>query len=145
MPSRRKAREYALQMLFQWDIGKDSPETVMKLFWENRKREPWNPEDEPVRSFASELFRGTVDAAAQLDALIRQHTEHWRLERMPTVDRNILRLGIYELLHRHDTPPVVVINEALEIAHKFSDEEAAAFINGLLDRIRKEAESVHPT
>ena len=144
MASRRRAREYALQMLFQWDIGKDSPETVMELFWGNRERGPERPEDEPLRSFANELFGGTVAVAGEIDALIRQHTEHWRLERMPVVDRNILRLGVYEILYRRETPPAVVINEAMEIARKFSEEESVAFINGLLDSIRKEAESVHP-
>jgi len=142
MASRRRAREYALQMLFQWDIGKDSPESVIELFWGNRQRGPENPEDEPLRSFANELFRETVVVAGEIDVLIRQHAEHWRLERMPVVDRNILRLAIYEILHRRETPPAVVINEALEIARKFSDEESVAFINGLLDSIRKEAESV---
>ena len=131
-------------MLFQWDIGKDSPETVMELFWGNRQRGEESPEDEPLRSFANELFSGTVAAAREIDALIRQHTEHWRLERMPVVDRNILRLGIYEMLYHRETSPAVVINEAMEIARKFSEEESVAFINGLLDSIRKEAESVHP-
>jgi len=131
-------------MLFQWDIGKDSPVTVMELFWGNRQRGEESPEDEPLRSFANELFSGAVAAAGEIDALIRQHTEHWRLERMPVVDQNILRLGIYEMLYHRETSPAVVINEAMEIARKFSEEESVAFINGLLDSVRKEAESVHP-
>ena len=152
MASRRRAREYALQMLFQWDIGKDSPETVIELFWANRGRGPERlplrpetpPEDEPLRAFANELFTGTASIIEEIDRVIRQHAEHWRLERMPVVDRNILRLAIYEIIYRRETPPAVVINEALEIARKFSGEESVAFVNGLLDSIRKEAESVHP-
>lgn len=146
-----------MQMLFQWDIGKDSPERVQELFWGNRKRgaerSPWRlkppqppppePEDESLRSFANELFNGTVAAADEIDSIIRRHAEHWRLERMPAVDRNILRLGIYELTHCRETPPVVVINEAMEIARKFSEEESVAFINGLLDQIRKDVEAAN--
>src|SRR5437868_4357442 len=150
MASRRKARECALQMLFQWDIAKDAPEKVEQLFWggqqtnkEQGHRSPWNlrplseqelaaatTEDPVLRAFADELFRGTVSSVEQIDAAIRKHAEHWRLERMAVVDRNVLRLAVYELTKRQETPPVVVINEALEVARKFSDEESVAFING---------------
>ncbi len=140
MPSRRKARECALQMLFQWDIGRDPPETIQQLFWSNTK---WI-EDETLRSFANQLFAGTVAAIDPIDHSIRQYAEHWRLERMAAVDRNILRLGIYEMEHCPETPSAVIINEALEIARKYSSEESVQFINGLLDRIRKEAASVRP-
>jgi len=140
MPSRRKARECALQMLFQWDLGKDPPELVEELFWSNTRQ----MEDETLRRFATELFRGAAAAIDEIDPLIREHAEHWRLERMAAVDRNILRLGIYELTHCRETPPVVVINEALEIARKFSDEESVHFINGILDAIRKQIETPHP-
>ncbi|MBI2820015.1 MAG: transcription antitermination factor NusB [Acidobacteria bacterium] len=140
MPSRRKARECALQMLFQWDLGKDPPEIVERLFWSNSR---WL-EDDSLRRFANELFRGTVGAAAEIDRLIVTHAENWRMERMAAVDRNILRLGIYEMTHCRGTPPVVVINEALEIARRFSGEESVQFINGVLDSIRKEIETPHP-
>jgi len=140
MPSRRKARECALQMLFQWDLGKDSPENVERLFWSNTR---WI-EDEAMRRFANELFQGAVGAAAEIDHLIVTHAENWRMERMPAVDRNILRMGIYEMLHCKETPPVVVINEALEIARRFSGEDAVQFINGVLDSIRKQIETPHP-
>ncbi len=177
MGSRRKAREFALQMLYQWDLGKDSPETVEQLFWlsagklsekapekspkktarktsskkaskinlkkTQKKASPPN-EDDPQRSFAGQLFTGTVDDVEQIDRLIRDHAEHWRLERMAAVDRNILRLGIYEISHHSETPPVVVINEALELARKFSEEVSVQFINGLLDHIRKEIASGQP-
>ena len=144
MGSRRKARECALQMLYQWDLGKDSPETVQELFWSQAGGPVEQPEEEPFRAFADQLFTGTMDVVEEIDRLIRDHAEHWRLERMATVDRNILRLGIYEICHRRETPPAVVINEALEIARKFSEEGSVQFINGLLDSIRKEVASGRP-
>ena len=127
-------------MLFQWDLGKDLPQAVEELFWSNTR---WL-EDESLRSFANELFRGTVAAVEELDRLIRAHAEHWRLERMAAVDRNILRLGIYELSHCPATPPPAVINEALEIARKFSGEDSVQFVNGVLDSIRKEIAAAQP-
>ena len=127
-------------MLFQWDLGKDAPEIVERLFWSNTR---WI-EDDSLRRFANELFRGTVGAAREIDRLIVRHAENWRMERMPAVDRNILRLGIYEMTHCPGTPPVVVINEALEIARRFSGEESVQFINGVLDSIRKAIETPPP-
>ncbi|MCH7978663.1 MAG: transcription antitermination factor NusB [Acidobacteria bacterium] len=108
-----------------------------------KKASPPN-EDAPHRSFAGQLFAGTVDAVEEIDRLIRRHSEHWRLERMAVVDRNILRLGIYEICHQRETPPVVVINEALELARKYSEEVSVQFINGLLDHIRKEIAGGQP-
>lgn len=136
MASRRKARECALQMLFQWDASKEAPEAVQQLYWSQL---PW-VEEATLRSFANLLFLGTVGAIEPIDKLIRDQAEHWRLERMPAVDRNVLRLGVYELCYHSETPPAVVINEALEIARKFSGEESVQFVNGLLDQIRKKAE-----
>jgi N utilization substance protein B len=164
MASRRKARESALQMLFQWDISKESPEKVEELFWSGQQinkeqghTSPWNrrrlseqemaaatAEDPILRSLAGELFRGTASRVEEIDTVIRRHAEHWRMERMAVVDRNVLRLAVYEFTERRETPPVVVINEALEIARKFSDEESVAFINGLLDTIRKELPTISP-
>jgi len=123
-------------MLFQWDMGQDPPEKVQELFWSNKPPR----QDEPLHDSANDLFKGTVSAVVEIDRRIRSSAEHWRPERMAVVDRNILRLGTYELLYRRETPPPVVINEALEIARKFSGEESVQFINGLLDRIRKEVE-----
>jgi N utilization substance protein B len=140
MSSRRKARECALQMLFQWNVGKDPAETVERLFWSNTRR----TEDEALLAFANELFRGTVAAAEDIDALIVRHVENWRMDRMAAVDRNILRLAIYEMMHHHDTPAAVVINEALEIARRFSSDESVHFINGVLDSVRKTLEAPHP-
>jgi N utilization substance protein B len=126
--------------MFQWDLGKDAPETVERLFWSNTR---WI-EDESIRAFANKLFQSATVRVRELDELIASHAANWRMERMPAVDRNILRLGVYELLHCRETPPAVVINEALEIARRFSGGESVQFINGLLDSIRKEIETPHP-
>jgi N utilization substance protein B len=131
MGSRRKARELALQMLFQWDLGGHSPEHVVSSFLQAQKI------DADVERFARALFEGTVAEVEVLDRRVREHAEHWRLERMAAVDRNLLRLALYELLHCPDTPPAVVINEALEIARRYSGKDSVEFINGVLDAIRK--------
>ncbi len=137
MSSRRKARECALQMLFQWDLGRDAPAMVEELFWTNTLR----TEDVELRSFSSQLYRGTVASVEDLDRLIQVRAENWRLERMSAVDRNILRLGAYELTRTINTPPVVAINEALELARRYSGESSVQFINGILDSIRKGMEA----
>ncbi len=131
MGSRRKGRELALQMLFQWELGRHSPAHVLSTFLRAQKV------DADVEGFARALFEGTVGEIEQLDRLVQEHSEHWRPERMAAVDRNILRVALYELLHFPDTPPAVVIDEALEIARRFSGEDSAAFVNGVLDGIRK--------
>jgi transcription antitermination protein NusB len=131
--TRRKARELCLQMLFQWDMGKQSPEHVRKTFWAER------PEvDEDTRGFAGDLFRIAVERQAEIDELIEKHAPNWRLERMAAVDRNVLRTGVAEFLGYRQTPAPVVINEALEIVRKFSAPESVQFINGVLDSVGKE-------
>lgn len=130
MTLRRKAREYALQMLFQWEVGAHDPARVEASFWKGARAE------KKTRDFANQLFEGTVGAEKELDRLIEKHAENWRLERMAAIDRNILRLGVYEL-RSGDNPAKVVINEALELAKKFSSEDSAPFINGILDAVRK--------
>ena len=135
MGIRRKSRELALQMLFQAEMGKQSPEQVARNFWSNREKA-----DEEARGFAEELFRCAVERMPELDALVQKHAEHWRLERMAAVDRNILRAAVAEFLLNPETPKAVVINEALEIAHKFSAPESVQFINGVLDSVGKELE-----
>lgn len=130
MASRRKARELALQMLFQWEVGKHSPEEVVATF--RRDHDP----GEETSKFALALFQGTVNEIAALDERVRTQSQNWRVERMAVVDRNVLRMAVYELLHL-DTPPAVVINEALEIVRRFSGEEGVEFVNGVLDGIRK--------
>jgi N utilization substance protein B len=132
MGIRRKARELALQMLFQADLGRQGPEQVRKTFWAERSQV-----DEAAHDFAEELFRVATGRAAEIDALIGRHAEHWRMERMAAVDRNILRAGVAEFLAM-ETPKPVVINEALEIARRFSAPESIHFINGVLDSIARE-------
>jgi N utilization substance protein B len=131
--TRRKSRELALQMLFQLDMGKQSPDNVRKTFWSERKEM-----DETVRGFADDLFRVAVERAAAIDEMIEAHTPHWRMERMAAVDRNLLRASVAEFVGFPQTPPPIVINEALEIARKFSSPEAVNFINGVLDSVAKD-------
>ena len=134
MGTRRKARELVLQMLFQGDLGKQGPEHVRKTFWAERSEV-----GEEARAFSEQLFRAATERAAEIDALIERHAEHWRMERMAAVDRNILRTGVAEFLAL-PTPKPVVINEALEIARRFSSPESVHFLNGVLDSIARELE-----
>lgn len=138
MGSRRKARELAMQMLFQWELGGHSPEHVISSFLHAQRIDP------EVEAFARSLFEGTVGEVEALDRRVREQAEHWRLERMAAVDRNLLRVALYELLHCPETPPAVVINEALEIARRFSGKDSVEFINGVLDAIRKTLPASHP-
>jgi N utilization substance protein B len=131
MASRRKARELALQMLFQWEQGKHAPAHVVSTFLSAQNI------DTESEAFALALFEGTIGEVEELDRRIGGQAEHWRLERMAAVDRNLLRLALFELLHYPETPPAVVINEALEIARRFSDKDSVDFVNGVLDAIRK--------
>lgn len=136
---RRKAREYALQMLFQLDFtGRPHDEkNTVDEFWSDKKHE-----QSEVREFAVELVRGTLKHLEAIDAMIERVTENWILKRIAAVDRNILRFAAYEILYRDDIPSAVTINEALEIAKKYSSIEAASFLNGILDRLAREAEKV---
>lgn len=133
MGTRRKSRELALQMLFQSDMGKQAPEEVRRSFWSQRAEV-----EQETRGFADDLFRTATDRGVEIDALIQKHAEHWRLERMAAVDRNILRAAMAELIGFPQTPKPVVINEALEIARKFSSPESVHFINGVLDSAAQE-------
>ena len=131
MASRRKSRELALQMLYQWEVGKHSPADVIATFFAAEKK------GGPAETFARRLFEGTVEDILPIDHLLREHAANWRLERMAAIDRNVLRLALFELRHQSETPAAVVINEALEIARRFSGEGSAAFVNGILDAVRK--------
>lgn len=128
---RRQARELTIQFLYQHELTKEALDESLALFWETQ--EPLGPE---VCAFAEELVRGTVQHLPAIDEKISQYTEHWDLDRIAAVDRNILRLAMYEMLFRDDIPPVVSINEAVDIAKKFSTRESGAFVNGILDRLR---------
>lgn len=136
MGTRRKSREMVLQMLFQAEIGKQTPEEVRRTFWAERK-----DVDDETRSFADDIFRVATEAGradGNIDGLIEKHAANWRLERMAAVDRNLLRAAVAEMLGFPDTPRPVVINEAIEIARKFSSPESVNFINGVLDSIARE-------
>jgi N utilization substance protein B len=144
MASRHESRERALQMLFLWDQSRDTPEQVTARYWGGLWTEEVRPPRGPARDdFANQLLYGAVRRVAESDRLIAAHAEHWRPERMSVVDRNILRLAVYELLEGQ-TPHPVVIDEALEIARRFSGEEAVQFINGVLDAIRKDLAGLKP-
>jgi N utilization substance protein B len=137
MGARRKARECALQMLFQYDIARPEVEELIRTYWEEMSEIPRSD----VSDFAVKLVKGTIENLDQIDERIRKRTEHWRISRMAVVDRNLLRLAVYEFLYEPETPKTVVINEALEIARRFSTYEATQFINGILDGIKRDLES----
>jgi N utilization substance protein B len=119
-----------MQMLFQWDMSRQDPAKLEAKFWRSAKAA------ENTRAFANKLFEGAAKDADELDALIVQHAQNWRLERMAIIDRAVLRLAIYEL-RTAETPPKVVLNEAVDLAKKFSSEDAGAFVNGILDAVNK--------
>lgn len=131
--TRRKSRELAMQMLFQGDLGKQNAEQVEKTFWLAREES-----DMEIRGFAEDLYRVATIRAEEIDALIVSHLVNWRLERMPGVDRNVLRLAAAEMLGFKGTPFPIVINEALEIARRYSAPESVSFLNGVLDAMAKE-------
>ena len=133
MSSRRRSRQRALQILFQWDFRRQPADEAINAYYDTLYSEE-HPERDP---FVAELVRGTVQCAAEVDDRIARHAEHWRMERMPAVDRNILRLAVYEMT-RGGTPAAVAIDEALELARRFSSEESVQFINGVLDAIHRE-------
>jgi transcription antitermination protein NusB len=135
MGTRRKSRELVLQMLFQADMGRQTADEVRRTFWSER-----NSVSSEVRGFAEDLFRVASDRMAEIDQLIERHAEHWRMERMAAVDRNVLRTAVAELLGFPTTPRPVIINEALEIARTFSSPESVQFINGVLDSVSRDLE-----
>jgi N utilization substance protein B len=134
--SRRRAREAALQMLYQCDVGRASAHEAIVTYWPAHDSE--EAVAQPSREFANGLVRGTLGRVDEIDRLLASHARNWRVERMAAIDRLILRLAVYELLSDRDTPARVVINEALELARTFSGDEAVAFVNGVLDAVRKE-------
>ena len=140
MGSRRKARECALQMLFAADVAGAAPEEVVRTYWAQLGEAET---ENAAREFASRLAAGTLAHLDALDERIRSRAEHWRIPRMAIVDRNILRLAVYEFLYE-PTPRTVAINEALEIARRFSTYEATQFINGILDAIKRDLDEQQP-
>ncbi len=135
----RQARQAALQMLYQWEVGRLSIPEVAQTFW--RMGEIEADLSDQARARATTLVAGTIERMAPIDRLLEEVSTNWRLDRMPVVDRLILRLGIYELLYAQDAPAAVVIDEALELARRFSSDDALPFINGVLDTVKRRLES----
>jgi transcription antitermination protein NusB len=157
MGKRREARERAVQFLFQHDMNPpDDLEAALNQFWESQRPAaiagekgsatwgekielpPPSADEAEVRLFADPLIRGALEHRLEADEMIRKHALHWDLHRLAAVDRNVLRLAIFEMLHREDIPPVVSINEAVDIAKKFSTQDSGKFVNGLLDKVKGE-------
>ncbi len=155
MGMRREARERAVQFLFQYDLNKaDNLDEALKQFWDSQRSSvlleekaksrwgetmempPATADEAAMRLFADPLIRGTLEHLTDLDAKITHYTKNWDLNRMAVVDRNILRLAVYEMLYRTDIPPVVSINEAVDIAKRFSTDESGRFVNGILDKVK---------
>ena len=157
MGKRREARERAVQFLFQHDMNPpEDLEAALNHFWDSQRSAaiaeekgmatwgqpialpPPTADEAAVRLFAEPLIRGALDHRDEADALIKKHAQNWDLHRMAAVDRNVLRLAIYEMLYRDDIPPVVSINEAVDIAKKFSTQDSGKFVNGILDKVKSE-------
>lgn len=132
MGTRRKSRELTMQMLFQGDLGKHTPDDVRKLFWTSR-----DDVDAETRGFAEDLYRVATTRQAEVDALIEEHAQNWRIERMPVVDRNLIRTAVAEMLAYPNTPAPIIINEALEIGRRYAAPESIQFLNGVLDAIAR--------
>ena len=133
MGTRRKSRELAMQMLFQGDLGKQTPDEVRKLFWASV-----TDVDDETRGFAEDIYRIATSRSEEIDALIELHSQNWRLERMPVVDRNLLRAAIAEMLGFPKTPAAIVINESLEVARRYAAPESIHFLNGVLDAVARD-------
>jgi len=136
MGTRRKARELALQVLFQVDVGEIILEDAIKNFWKIEKVLP------EIRDFTLRLSRGVMENITQIDEIIKKYTKNWALNRINNIDRNILRIAIYELLYCPDIPYKVSINEAIEIAKKYGTFDSGKFVNGILDRVAKEEQKI---
>ncbi len=130
---RRQAREAALQILYFWEVGRTEPQAAIDAYFAEHQPEA----SDAVTTFASRIVHGTVEDLAAIDAAIAEHSRNWRVERLATIDRLILRMAVWELRHEPETPPAAVINEALELARRFSTDDAVKFINGVLDGIKR--------
>jgi N utilization substance protein B len=137
MPARHRSRQRALQVLFLWDQHRQPVDQAIAAYYTNLASGEDTPEPAEADGFMETLVRGAAAKAGEIDQRIARKSENWRLERMPAVDRNILRLAVYEMTDL-DTPPAVVIDEALELARRFSTDESVSFINGVLDAVRRD-------
>jgi N utilization substance protein B len=138
MPARHRSRQRALQVLFLWDLRKQAVEEAIDSFYNTLSSDEDDPQPTPQDEFMESLVRGTVAHAAAIDQRIVSKAANWRLERMPVVDRNILRLAVYEI-DTLGTPAAVAIDEALELARQFSGDESVSFINGVLDAVHRDS------
>ncbi|MDD5115495.1 MAG: transcription antitermination factor NusB [Candidatus Omnitrophica bacterium] len=135
MRKRTKAREYVLQMLYQADITRGSWQDILRNFWESGEQAQASLE---LKDFSAQLLGGVVEHIEEIDKKISRYASNWQLDRMAFVDRNIMRLGCFELIFRGDIPPKVAINEAVELAKKYSGSESGKFVNAILDQIKIE-------
>ena len=133
MGKRRKSRESTLQILFQLEFDDSDPDDVINQFWKGKKA------SHEIKEYSSYLIKGIISHQDSIDRIIQSASDHWRLSRMAVVDRNILRMAVFELLYDEELAPAIVINEAIEVAKKFSSEQAAQFINGILDSLRMQS------
>jgi len=135
---RTQSREIALQVLYQIDMSEGTTEGTFNLFWEN-----FTPPDD-LREFSRKIVSGVCQHEEEIDVIIEHYSEHWRLKRMTIVDRNILRLAIFELMFCDDIPPKVVLNEAVELGKKFGSDKSGSFVNGILDKVAHRIARLHP-
>jgi len=131
MRKRSRARELALKFLYQTDITKEDPFPALRDFWQGHRA------TRPMKEFTTQMVQGTLKNLTQIDSILSRYAQNWQLKRMAVIDRNILRLGCFELLFLEDIPPKVSINEAVELAKKYGDVESSKFVNGILDKIHK--------
>ena len=136
MGRRRKAREDTLRILFRLEFENKQIEKTLDQYWKSKKA------SEEIKEYSTWLVNGVISDQAKIDNIIQQVSEHWRISRMALVDRNILRMAVFELLYEENIAPAIVINEAIEIAKKYSGEEAATFVNGILDAVRKDLKDI---
>jgi len=136
MGRRRKAREETLRILFRLEFENKQIEKTLNQYWESKKT------TEEIKEYSTWLVNGIVSDQAKIDNIIQQFSEHWRISRMAIVDRNILRMAVFELLNEKNIAPAIIINEAIEIAKKYSGDEAATFVNGILDAVRKNLKDI---
>lgn len=133
MGTRRKSRELTMQMLFQGDLGKQTPDEVRKSFWSSR-----DDVDAETRGFAEDIYRVATSRAVEIDAVIESHSKNWRIERMSVVDRNLLRSAVAEMMGYPNTPGPIIINESLEVARRYAAPESVHFLNGVLDAVARD-------
>ncbi|NIO49537.1 MAG: transcription antitermination factor NusB [Candidatus Aminicenantes bacterium] len=136
MGRRRKAREETLRILFRLEFENKQIEKTLNQYWESKEA------SEEIKEYSTWLVKGIISDQAKIDNIIQQVSEHWRISRMALVDRNILRMAVFELLYEENIAPAIIINEAIEIAKKYSGDEAATFVNGILDAIRKDLKDI---